>query len=143
MIRRETDAKLVNLISNMPEVHPYMQRHGRELDWTPAIGIDDVLILSNGEDACMIFEKTAHRDWQVTTCYAPTCRGKRALETGMAMKEYMADHADMIFGSIPNAFRHALWFYRKMGGIKIPSVISGGVEYVAQPDETLLRMEMN
>lgn len=141
MIRRETDAELVNRISNMPEVHPFMQRHGKQLDWTPAI--EGCFILSNGEDAVMIFEQTAQRDWQVTTCYAPTCRGKRAVETGLAMKEWMRPHADMVFGSIPNAYRHALWFYRRMGGIEVPVVVSGDCEYYAQDGETLLRMEMN
>jgi hypothetical protein len=141
MIRRETDAELVNRISNMPEVHPFMQRHGNQLDWTPAV--EGCFILSNGEDAVMIFEQTAERDWQVTTCYAPSCRGKRAVETGLAMKEWMRPHADMVFGSIPNAYRHALWFYRRMGGIEVPVVTSGGCEYYAQDGETLLRMEMD
>lgn len=141
MIRRETNARLVNKISNMPEVFPFMQRHGQLLDWSPAV--DDCYILSNGEDACMILEQTDERDWQVTTCYAPTCRGRRALETGLAMKEYMRPHADVIFGSIPEQFKHALWFYRKMGGIEVPHVDSGGDRYVAQDNEVLLRMEMN
>jgi hypothetical protein len=142
MIRRETTPDLIDRISNMPEVHPFMQRHGHALDWSAVAAADQCIILSNGDDAAMIFEKTDERDWQVTTCYAPTCRGKRAVETGLAMKEWMRPHADMVFGSIPNEYRHALWFYRKMGGIEVPEVESGGSVYVAQPNETLLKMRM-
>lgn len=139
MIREETDAALVNRISNMAEVLPYIARHGHEVDWSPAIGHPDCIIASNGEDACIVFERNpGTRDWQCTTIFAPTCRGKRAVETGRSIGDYMlANHADTIFGSIPNAFKHALWFYRKMGGIQIPEIESGGETYVAQENETL------
>jgi hypothetical protein len=139
LIREETDAVLVNRISNMPEVLPFISRHGDEVDWSPAIGHPDCVILSNSIDACIVFERTAARDWQCTTIFAPSCRGRGALETGNAMRRYMlANHADMVFGSIPDRFRHALWFYRKMGGTPAASVESGGETYVAQENETLL-----
>lgn len=138
MIRRETSAELVNRITNAPEVLPYIARHGQPIDWSPAIEHPDCMILSNGEDACMVLERSAPRDWQVNTIFAPSCRGARAVETGLAMKAFMLpEYADLIFGSIPQSFRHALWFYRRLGGIQIPEVESGGERYVAQDGEAL------
>lgn len=140
MIRREHDAELVNRITNMPEVLPFISRHGNEIDWTPAVS--HCVILSNGEDAAMVLEQTAERDWQVNTIFAPTCRGKRALETGLQMKEWMKPYADMIFGSIPLAYRHARWFYAKLGGREVERVESGGEVYTAQDNEILFRCEV-
>lgn len=142
MIREEEDASLVNRITNASSVKPFISRHGGDIDWTPAIGNPDCVILSNGEDACIVFERNpGTRDWQCNTIFAPTCRGKRAVETGIAMRDYMLDnHADCIFGSIPDSFRHAVWFYRQMGGIQIPEFESGGERYVAQDNETLFAL---
>lgn len=140
MIARElSDAGLVNDLTNHPDILPYIVRHGKPVDWSPHL--QDLTVLTNGKDAAMIFEQTAERDWQVTTIYGPTCRGRRALETGLAMKEWMRPHADLVFGSIPNAFRHAQWFYRKMGGRFVDQLESGGYVYTAQDGETLLKME--
>ncbi len=141
MIRREFTPDLINRISNKQGIKPIVTRGGeQEVDWWPAVR--SCVILSNGEDACMVFEQTADRDWQVMTLYDETCRGKRALETGLAMKEWMKPHADMIFGSIPDSLPHAQWFYRKMGGVKADVVESGGYLYTAQEGETLLVMRM-
>lgn len=135
MIRRERDAELVNRISNDPAVLPFISRHGGEVDWTPAIG--HCVILTNGEDAAMVLEQTAERDWQVNTIFAPTCRGRRALETAREMKDYMLPHADLIFGSIPGAYRHAMYFYHALGGERVDQVESGGEVYTAQDGEVL------
>jgi len=138
MVRVETDAALVNSITNHPKVLPYISRNGEPIDWTPAIEHPDCMILSNGEDACMVLERTAPRDWQCTTIFGKTCRNQRAVETGLAMKDFMIpEYADMVFGSIPSRYRHALWFYGALGGIQIPEVESGGERYVAQDGETL------
>ncbi len=135
-IRRERDAELINRITNDPAVLPFVSRHGWEIDWSPAVR--SCVILSNGEDACMILEQTDERDWQMHTVFAPTCRGKRAVETGLAMKEWMMPrYADMIFGSIPNNLPHAKWFSRRLGGEPVPCVESRGDVYVANEGETL------
>lgn len=135
MIRREHDAELANRLSADPAIHAAISRHGAALDWSPAV--EGCVIISNGEDAVQIYEQTAPRDWQVMTIFGPTCRGKRALETAAAMKEWMRPHADMVFGSIPLSLPHALWFYRKLGGVPVDYVESGGVRYVAQEGEAL------
>lgn len=141
MIRREHDAELVNRITNMPEVLPFISRHGNEIDWTPAVS--HCVILSNGEDAAMVLEQTAERDWQVNTIFAPTCRGKRAIETARAMKDFMVpDHADLIFGSIPGDYRHAMYFYHALGGERVDQVESGGEVYTAQDGEILFALRV-
>ncbi len=139
MIIQETTPELINRISNMPEVLPFLSRHGDALDWSPVFEPGSgCMVLSNGEDACMVLEQTAPRHWQVSTIYAPSCRGKRAVETGQGMRDFMIpEHADMIFGSIPNSFKHAIWFYQKMGGVKVDEIESDGYIWHAQPGETL------
>jgi hypothetical protein len=142
VIRRERDAELINSITNDPAVLPFISRHGGEIDWSPAVA--PCVILSNGEDAAMVLERTAERDWQVNTMFAPTCRGKRAVKTGMAMKDWMfPDYADLIFGSIPKEFRHARWFYHRLGGREVERVESGGDVYEAQPGEVLFALRGN
>lgn len=141
MIRREHDAELINRITNDPAVLPFISRHGNEIDWAPAVS--HCVILSNGEDACMVLEQTDERDWQINTVFAPTCRGKRALETGRAMKEWMVPWADQIFGSIPGDFKHARWFYRALGGEPVDRVESGGEIYEAQEGEVLFAWRLN
>lgn len=137
-IRRESDAALINRITNDPAVLPFISRHGGEIDWTPAIESEDCIVLSNGEDAAMVLERAAPRDWQVNTIFAPTCRGKKAIEAARAMKTYMIPkYADVIFGSIPNSFGHARWFYSALGGERVDAIESGGETYTAQDGEVL------
>lgn len=139
MIREESSPDLINRVCNGAAVLPFIARHGHQIDWQPAIESEDCVILSNGEDACIVFERVpGTRDWQCNTMFAETCRGKRAVQTGREMGDYMLEHhADTIFGSIPDSFRHAIWFYRQMGGVPVSHVDSGGGRYVAQDGETL------
>lgn len=136
-IRRERDAELVNRITNESDILPFIARHGHEIDWTPAVR--GCVILSNGHDACMVLEESCTRAWQVTTIYGKTCRGRRAVETGLAMRAWMMPrYADVIFGSIPNGFRHALWFYRQLGGKQADSLALDSFVFTPQDNETLL-----
>lgn len=115
MIREETDADLINRISNLPEVLPHISYCG-PLDWQAAIDSPECIILSNGEDAIGAFERTAPRTWQVHTIFGPTCRGRKAVETGKAMLAYMVPaHADRVWGFTPLANAKARWFNRQCG----------------------------
>jgi len=115
MIREETDAALINSISNMAEVLPFISFQGK-LDWQAAIDSLDCIVVSNGEDAVGVFERTADRTYQTHTIFAPSCRGKRALEAGRAMLDFMVPaHADHIWGYTPIANPQARWFNRKLG----------------------------
>lgn len=141
VIRRERDAALVNRITNDPVVLPFISRHGREIDWDPAVR--GCCILSNGEDAAAVFgEETVARAWQMTTIFGPTCRGRRAIETGKAMRDWMIPkYADVLFGSIPNAYRHAMWFYHKMGARRMESFEFGGETFLPQKNEALFVLQ--
>lgn len=118
MIQRETDADLLNRIANDPAILPHFDlgRTGA-LDFTPCVLTpDDYIILSNGSDACALFEWSAPNVWEGHTMFLPSCRGKRAVETGKAMMAWMFDHgADMIFGQTPLHLRHVRWFNRAIG----------------------------
>lgn len=139
MVREEATPALINSVCNTDAVLPFISRHGDAIDWAPAIESEDCIILSNGEDACIVFERVpGTRDWQCNTMFADTCRGKRAVRVGREMRDYMLEHhADMIFGSIPNGFRHAIWFYRQMGGSSVSHIDSGGDRYEPQDGESL------
>lgn len=141
MIYRErSDATLINALSNVAENQAGLSRYGKDFDWTQAL--QHVAALTNGEDAFMVFEETEPRIWQCTTIFGPTCRGKKALSTGLQMKEYMRPYADTIFGSVPDDLRNAAWFYRKMGGKPVETVETEGFTYTANDGETLYRMDM-
>lgn len=136
VIRRERDPALINQLSNRETIRSVVSRHGGPLKWDDAVRA--CVILSNGEDAIQVYEQTADRAWQVVTMFDETCRGKRALEAGLGMRQWMEPYADLIFGSVPNNLPHALWFYRQLGGYVVDSIDIGGETYVAQEDETLL-----
>lgn len=117
-IRRERDAALINRVANLTTVRPAIAYHGQQLDWSAAFPAKDtgVVVLSNGNDACAVFARTADRVWQGHTIFAPTCRGRRAIETGKAIIAWMRPHADRIWGATPIQNRAARWFNRQIGG---------------------------
>jgi len=117
-IRLERDATVINQVANLATVRPAIAYHSRQLDWSPAFPAEDtgVVVLSNGDDACAVFASTADRVWQGHTIFAPTCRGRRAIETGKAIIDWMRPHADRIWGATPIQNRAARWFNRQIGG---------------------------
>lgn len=139
LIRRERDEELINRLSNTGDVPTMLARYGKNFDWK--VAVNHCVILSNGEDACMVFEPKENRHWECTTIFGETCRGKRAIEAGKAMLAHMVPKwADVVFGSVPNDMRHAQWFYRQTGGRPVGSVDSGDSIYTANDDETLFEL---
>lgn len=118
LIRIERDPKLINRLANLATVRPAIAYHGQPLDWSAAFPAEDtgVIVLSNGGDACAVFASTGERIWQGHTIFAPTCRGRRAIETGRAILDWMHPHADLIWGATPIGNRAARWFNRQIGG---------------------------
>lgn len=115
MIREETSSDLINAIANAPGVVEHVSYIG-EVDWTPAVESPDCIVVSNGSDAVGVFEKSADRVFQTHTIFGPTCRGKRAIETGKEMLDYMIPrHAEYIWGYTPLRNAKARWFNRKVG----------------------------
>lgn len=121
MIRRETDPSLINLISNSEGVRGGVCYQDGPMDWSPAFPSRQtgVIIVSNGQDACAVFGLTGERTWQSHTLFATTCRGKRAIETGRAMVEYMRPYADVLWGATPVKNCAARWFNRQLGAMPI------------------------
>ncbi|NYD88747.1 hypothetical protein [Sphingomonas melonis] len=118
MIRRETDAGLINRIANDSAILPHFDlgRTGA-LDFTPCLmAPDDYIVLSNGKDAAAMFEWSAPNVWEGHTMFLPSCRGRRAVETGKAMMAWMFEHgAEIIWGQTPTIYRHVRWFNRQVG----------------------------
>ena len=135
MIRRETDARLINTIANHPSVLPYF-----DLAKTGALDFSECLerpadyaVVSNGIDALGIFEWSAPGVWQGHTMFLPSCRGRRAAQEGRAICEWALDNlGDMLWGQTPLLLRHVRWFNRQLGferaGIGFHHV-SGEVEF--------------
>lgn len=140
-IRRETDAELANRIANDADVLPFISPSAAPVDVTPAI--DTCVVLTNGEDAMQIYEQKAPRVWEVMTVFRKTCRGKRALETGHAMLDYMTPYADVIFGCIPDKLPHARWFYRHFGGREVEQVETKLGTFIANPGTKLYELRVN
>ena len=119
MIRVETSPELINAISNMDAVREGVCYKDGAMDWAPAFppAITGIIVLSNGEDACGVFVPTSDRTYQVHTLFAPTCRGKRAVETGREMLAHMKRYADRIWGATPVKNCAARWFNRQLGAM--------------------------
>ncbi|MEG8058019.1 hypothetical protein QP150_16195 [Sphingomonas sp. 22L2VL55-3] len=117
-IRRERDARLLNRLANLPDVRPAVCYHDQPLDWSAAFPAEDtgVVVVSNGCDACAVFASTDPRVWQGHTIFGSTCRGRRAIETGRAIINWMRPHADLIWGATPIQNKAARWFNRQIGG---------------------------
>lgn len=121
MIRQEFHPDLINHISNLPGVRENICYHGDAMDWSDAFPFSEtgVVVLSNGEDACAVFALTGHKTWQSHTMFAPSCRGKAALNAAREMIEYMAPYADLIWGATPVKNCAARWFNRQLGAMPI------------------------
>jgi hypothetical protein len=135
---RTFDATLHNQIAAHPEVAPmlgYDRVGGQPIDFAElAAEPDYFVLLTNGEDACMVFELSAPFTWQMHTLFAPTCRGRRAITTAKGMIRYMltTQGALMVWGMTPVDNRAARLFNRWLGatsvGIK-PHAFMGDVEW--------------
>lgn len=124
MVRREETPDLIKKIAAHPSVAPFVGHYGMDFDAAFPATRSGAVILTNGEDAAMVFELAADRLWQVCTMYQDTCRGKRAIETGLAMRAWMEPHADTIFGTVPDSMPHAKRFYAALGGERVENVES-------------------
>lgn len=117
MTRQETSPELLNRVSNMPEVRGSVCYRDGPMDWALAFPSDatGVVVLSNGEDACGLFERTGDRVWQAHIMFAASCRGTRALAAARAMIDHMRPIAALLWGATPVGNRAARWFNRQLG----------------------------
>lgn len=146
MVQRETTPDLINRIANHPSVWPYVARHGEVVDFTPAFPMahSGIVVLTNGEDAAMVFEQTAERAWQVCSMFQDTCRGERSRKVAAEMRDYMLpEHADVVFGLVPKDYPHAKKFYEDLGGRQVPHVAIGDDLYLPTETEDMYELRAN
>lgn len=120
------DPDLVNRIANSDAVRPWFRPDGSPVDLTDAVAPPStqtgVVALTNGEDAVALFEMTAPGVYQSHTLFDMSCRGRRAVDTGRAMVEWMFSHgADIVWGSTPRSNAKARWFNRQIGAVPLPT----------------------
>jgi hypothetical protein len=119
-VRLESDVGLINRIANAPGVREFIRPDGACMDWAPLAAlppsITKCIVLSNGVDAMAVFEATTPFVFQSHILFTETCRGRRAIETGKAMVEWMFDHGALtLWGATPRRNRKARWFNRQLG----------------------------
>lgn len=121
MIHRTFDPALHNRIANDPVVRATFGVH---LTNPAPIMFDELaarpeefILLTNGTDACALFESFGPSVWQGHSLFAPSHRGRAAIETGKAMMAWMFANtsARMITGATPINLKAARWFNRRIG----------------------------
>lgn len=146
MVQREVDSTLINKIANHPSVWPFIAsvHGGKPADFSHAFPMveSNGVILTNGEDAAMVFERTGERAWQVCTMFQDTCRGAKARKAGAEMREYMAPYADVIFGLVPKDFPHAAKFYTDLGAEQVPHVKIGDDLFLPTESEDMFALRV-
>lgn len=120
MVGIERNPEIINRIANSEGVREFIRPDGEPMDFTPLADLPPTqtgaVVLSNGEDAVAVFEITAPGIYQSHTMFAKTCRGRKAIDTGREMVDWMFDHgADVVWGATPRWNRPACWFNRKIG----------------------------
>jgi len=120
MITRTKDATLINRIAANPEVRSTYNIHINSfapLDFTELCQRDDYYVLTNGEDACAIFDQISPVIFDSHSIFDETCRGKRAVETGKAFVEWMFENTQalIVYGKTPVENKRARMFNRLIG----------------------------
>lgn len=120
MVGIEQNPTFINRIANSEGVKEFLRVDGGSMDFTPIteapITQTGVVVLSNGEDAVGLFEITCDGVWQGHIAFAESCRGKRAIETGREMLDWMFEHnAEVIWGAVPRWNKPTIWFARAIG----------------------------
>lgn len=120
MVRVERDVAFINKIANNDDVRPFIRPDGEPMDFSAIEGKRNAeiggVILSNGEDAVGLFEITANDCFQAHTMFAPTCRGRKAIDTAKEMVQWMFDHgARIVWGATPHDNKRAIMFNHLIG----------------------------
>ena len=135
MIQRCHDTQFMNSIANQRAVRPFVDYRGSDspMDFAPLAERctkTGIVSISNGEDAFALFVMTGETEYQVHTFFGESCRGRKAIETGREMVEWLFERgAERIWGATPLTNRQARWFNRQVGGRAI-----GRDEYEVEGD---------
>jgi len=124
MVRVERDVAFINKIANDADVRPFIRPDGEAMDFSAIEGKRNAeiggVILSNGEDAVAIFEITAEDCFQAHTMFAPTCRGRKAIDAAKEMVAWMFAHgARIVWGATPHENKRAIMFNHLIGAREV------------------------
>jgi hypothetical protein len=142
MIHATQDRELVNSFINHPEIMPFIGYDPAfgYVDIAAAIYARDFLYLTNGDDALMVLQGDGFGHWEKHSLHKPTCRGRRAIDTGKSMlAEMQCRGAKTVWSQTPTINRRARWFNRQIGmrpeGDGVHAVV-GPVQYFFREFET-------
>lgn len=124
MVIRETSAARANRILNSPGVGEYLRPDGGYIDITPIVEADsnECFVLSNGNDAVTLYERTVENVYQMHIGFAQSCRGKRAQETTREMMDWVFHRfASVLWSDVPRWNQPVVRFISRMGAHWMPS----------------------
>ncbi len=120
MIRRETDAGLLNRVANAPEVRQMafigMQYPNMELDYSSVFEDSRNVILSDGIGFCAIFKWTSPGVYECHIMALPHIRGAKMMALAREMLAHMKELGAVSVWGQPSIFnKAAVCFIRRMG----------------------------
>jgi hypothetical protein len=118
LVYRTHDPDLLNRIANSSAVLPFIREGDMPADWSAAANDDNVVLLTDGEEAIGAFIRTTDGIYQCHWLFGENCRGRKALLMCSDMVTWMRGHgATILWGTTPLSNRKALWFNRRMGAV--------------------------
>lgn len=122
MLIQTDDPELVNAFVNDPDVFPFVGFPSdlTHFDMTDVMGGGSVAVVYDGDAAMMLFQRTGPTFlgiWEKHTIFRAGCRGRAAVEAGMAMLEWALCTlgARSVWSQTPESNRRARWFNRQIG----------------------------
>lgn len=117
MVYRTHDTELLNRIANSSAVLPFIGGVKRD-DWLTPEDDENVVLLTDGENAIGAFINTAPNIYQCHWLFGENVRGRAALDLCQQMVNWMRGYgAEILWGTTPLDNRKALWFNRRMGAV--------------------------
>jgi hypothetical protein len=134
------DAELANRIANQDGVREFFHTQGLPVDLTPAVAPPStqtgIVALTDGDDALALFEMNLPGIYQSHTLFGPRCRGRKAIETGRAMVQFMFDHgARTVWGSTPRSNLKAIIFNSAIGAKRCETTDETDVIYEIRKED--------
>ena len=120
MIRRETDAALLNQIANDQTVQNLMflgmVYPNQELDFSDAVETPKNIALTDDAGFAAIFQWSAPRVYECHIMGTKSARGANAMQSGREMLAYMKNEGARLVWGRPSIYnRAAICFIRRMG----------------------------
>lgn len=130
------DAKVINEVANKPEVLPFIGPELESIDLSDCLNYPSrYLFLTNEEQtAITLWDMYSPGVWEAHTMFTKECRGRKAIETGKAMLDYLHTIRPvlLVWGQTPVNNKPANWFNQQVGLTKALEITHHvmGPEYV-------------